>query len=162
MYAVLSCRLRGVRSPSFAEFFSSGIAFNIKLSWRFRLYSMYINTFICAVLGHWESFCLSSSVQVLPLNMTTNRDCYAWNCRDSPHSKWKFSWRWIRTTDHRINAQWSYHWAILTLKDLSSTMNQISIEFHNKRHLTVSECPISKLRFWKYFTLVVWMLRLCL
>ena len=34
---------------------------------------------------------------------------------DSPHTKWKFSWGGTRTTDHRINAQESYHRAILTL-----------------------------------------------
>ena len=33
---------------------------------------------------------------------------------DSPHTKWKFSWRGTRTTDHRINAQEFYHWVILT------------------------------------------------
>ena len=33
-------------------------------------------------LGHWEAFCLSSSVHVLPLDVTTPRDSYAWNCRE--------------------------------------------------------------------------------
>ena len=68
--------------------------------------------------GHWESFCLSSSVQVLPLDLTTPRDSYTWNYREMAnlltHSKWKFSWWWVRITNHRINAQESYHWAILT------------------------------------------------
>ena len=34
------------------------------------------------ILGHLEAFCLSSSVQVLTLNVTTSRDSYAWNYRE--------------------------------------------------------------------------------
>ena len=95
--------------------------------------------------GHWEALCLSSSVQVLPLDVTTPRDSYTRNYRKlatfltlseslaaggfeplkigsirknptiepSWHHKWKFSWGWIRTTDHRINTQESHHWTIL-------------------------------------------------
>ena len=32
--------------------------------------------------GHREAFCISSSVQVLPLDVTTPHDSYAWNCRE--------------------------------------------------------------------------------
>ena len=32
---------------------------------------------------------------------------------DSPHYKWKFSWRWIRATAHRINTEESSHRSIL-------------------------------------------------
>ena len=39
---------------------------------------------------------------------------------NSPHSKWKFSWGGTRTTDHRIHLQESYHWGILTLKQLNA------------------------------------------
>ena len=33
-------------------------------------------------LGHWEAFCLSSSIQVLPLDVTTPRDSHARNYRE--------------------------------------------------------------------------------
>ena len=32
--------------------------------------------------GHWEAFCLSISVQILPLDVTTAYDSYAWNYRE--------------------------------------------------------------------------------
>ena len=109
------------------------------------------------IIRKLETFCLSSSVQVLPLDVTTPRDSYAWSYRepvtllteseslaeggfeppiiwsicmslttelswhleiqrasDSRHWKWKFGWGGIRTTDHMINLQESYNWAILT------------------------------------------------
>ena len=34
------------------------------------------------ILGHWEAFCLSSSVQVIPLDVTIPRNSYAWNYRE--------------------------------------------------------------------------------
>ena len=34
------------------------------------------------VNGHWEALCLSSSVQVIPLDVTTPGDSYAWNYRE--------------------------------------------------------------------------------
>ena len=48
--------------------------------------------------------CLSSSALVLPLDVTTTRACYdsnskevaSSNCR---HSKWRFTWSWVRTND---------------------------------------------------------------
>ena len=47
-------------------------------------------------------FCLSSSVQVLPLDVTTPRDSYAWNCRELANFlTLKFSSGWFRTTDQR-------------------------------------------------------------
>ena len=33
------------------------------------------------IFRHWEAFCLSSSVQVLTLYVTTPRDSYVWNYR---------------------------------------------------------------------------------
>ena len=33
-------------------------------------------------MGHREAFCLSSSVQVLPLDVATPRNSYAWNYRE--------------------------------------------------------------------------------
>lgn len=54
-------------------------------------------------LGHWEAFCFSSSVKVLPLVVTTPLHFYV-IARDS--LLWgKFSWGWIRITVHRINGQ---------------------------------------------------------
>ena len=35
-----------------------------------------------STFGQWEAFCLSSSVQVFPLDVTTPRDSYAWNYRE--------------------------------------------------------------------------------
>ena len=38
--------------------------------------------FVGSRFEHREAFCLSRSVQVLPLNMTTPRDSYPWNYRE--------------------------------------------------------------------------------
>ena len=42
----------------------------------------HIYTYIYIVNGHWEAFCLSSSVQVPPLDVTTPRDSYVRNYRE--------------------------------------------------------------------------------
>lgn len=58
------------------------------------------------ISGHREAFCLSSSDQVFPLDVTKFRDSYAWNYIELVTQKWNLSWNRIRTTILRPNLVW--------------------------------------------------------